>query len=151
MPGVRPVLGVVMAWMLAHNILYTYIAPFVTPAGLASKVDRVLPVFGVAALAGIGITSRLVDRWLRATVLASIGMFALGLGGFSPLVIYPAVAVWGLTFGGAATLLQTALADCAGDGADVAIAINVTVWNIAIAGGGLFGGVLRCTLIQRYF
>lgn len=149
-PGVRPVLGVVMAWMLAHNMLYTYIAPFVTPAGLASQVDRVLLVFGVAALAGIWITSRLVDRWLRATVLASIGMFALtalalGLGPLSPLVIYPAVAVWGLTFGGAATLLQTALADCAGDGADVAIAINVTVWNIAIAGGGLFGGVLLAT------
>jgi predicted MFS family arabinose efflux permease len=149
-PGVRPVLGVVMAWMLAHNILYTYIAPFVAPAGLAGQVDRVLLVFGVAALAGIWITSRLVDRWLRATVLASIGLFALtalalGLGAMSPLVIYLAVAVWGLTFGGAATLLQTALADSAGDGADVAMAINVTVWNTAIAGGGLFGGVLLAT------
>jgi predicted MFS family arabinose efflux permease len=32
-PGVRSVLAVVMTWMLAHNMLYTYIAPFVTPAG----------------------------------------------------------------------------------------------------------------------
>jgi predicted MFS family arabinose efflux permease len=149
-PGVRPVLGVIAAWMLAHNMLYTYIAPFVTLAGLAGQVDRVLLVFGVAALAGIWITSRLVDRWLRVTVLASIGMFALtsvalGLGAMSALIIYPVVAVWGLTFGGAATLLQTALADCAGDGADVAMAISVTVWNTAIAAGGLFGGVLLAT------
>ncbi len=31
-PGVRPVLGVVITWMLAHNILYTYVAPFVAQA-----------------------------------------------------------------------------------------------------------------------
>ncbi len=47
-PGVRPVLAVVIAWMLAHNILYTYIAPFVAPAGLAGRVDLVLLVFGGA-------------------------------------------------------------------------------------------------------
>ncbi len=27
MPGIRPILMVVLTWMLAHNILYTYIAP----------------------------------------------------------------------------------------------------------------------------
>lgn len=32
-PGVRPVLAVVFTWMLAHNILYTYVAPFVAKAG----------------------------------------------------------------------------------------------------------------------
>lgn len=53
LPGVRPVLAVVIAWMLAHNLLYTYIAPFVTTAGLAEKVDQILLVFGLAALAGI--------------------------------------------------------------------------------------------------
>jgi predicted MFS family arabinose efflux permease len=39
-------------------------------------------------------------------------------------------------------LLQTALADAAGEGADVALSMNVVVWNSAIAGGGLLGGVL---------
>ncbi len=58
------------------------------------------------------------------------------------MVLYVGVAVWGLTFGGAATLLQTALADTAGDGADVALSMNVVAWNSAIAGGGLIGGVL---------
>lgn len=67
---------------------------------------------------------------------------ALGIGGASPIVVYSAVAVWGLTFGGAATLLQTALADAAGDGADVAQSMCVTVWNCAIAGGGIVGGFL---------
>lgn len=52
-PGVRPVLVVVLTWMLAHNILYTYVAPFVSPAGLGRHVDLVLLVFGIAALVGI--------------------------------------------------------------------------------------------------
>jgi predicted MFS family arabinose efflux permease len=146
-PGVRPVLAVVFTWMLAHNILYTYVAPFVAKAGLANDVDVVLLAFGVAALAGIWVTGRLVDRHLRTTVLASLATFAavavfLGLFSGSASAIYAGVFIWGLTFGGAATLLQTALADSAGQGADVALSMNVVVWNSAIAGGGLLGGVL---------
>ncbi|GAB3484060.1 MFS transporter [Azotobacter salinestris] len=146
-PGVRPVLGVVMTWMLAHNILYTYIAPFVSQAGLTSDVDLVLLVFGLAALGGIGATGRLVDRYLRSAVLASLAIFTavsalLGLFPHSAVAVYAGVFLWGLSFGGAATLLQTALADSAGKGADVALSMNVVAWNSAIAGGGLIGGVL---------
>ena len=146
-PGVRSVLGVVLTWMLAHNILYTYIAPYVSTAGLSSHVDGVLLVFGMAALAGIWVTGRLVDRHLRTAVLVSLSAFAavaifLGLFSGSPIAVFAGVGVWGLTFGGAATLLQTALADAAGEGADVALSMNVVVWNSAIAGGGLLGGVL---------
>nr|WP_206445457.1 MFS transporter [Burkholderia gladioli] len=146
-PGVRRVLGVVIAWMLAHNLLYTYVAPFAALAGQARHVDLVLLVFGLAALAGIAVTSRLVDRHLRAAVLASLAGFALVallFAGFAtlPAVLYGGAAAWGLSFGGAATLLQTALADNAGDGADVALSMNVVAWNGAIAGGGLLGGVL---------
>lgn len=71
-PGIRPVLLVVFAWMLAHNVLYTYIAPFLALAGLGGRADLVLLVFGMAALAGIWGTSFLVDRRLRASVLASL-------------------------------------------------------------------------------
>lgn len=146
-PGVRRVLAVVIAWMLAHNILYTYIAPFVAPAGLGARVDLVLFIFGAAALVGIWITGKLVDRHLRSTVLASLAAFAatalaFGLVPANPTVIYLGIAVWGISFGGAATLLQTALADAAGRGADVALSMNVVAWNGAIAGAGLVGGML---------
>lgn len=146
-PGVRSVLAVVFTWMLAHNILYTYVAPFVSKAGLNSDVDLVLLTFGVAALASIWLTGRLVDRHLRSTVLASLATFAavsifIGVFSGSAAAIYVGVFIWGLTFGGAATLLQTALADAAGKGSDVALSMNVVVWNSAIAGGGLLGGML---------
>ncbi|MEB0150946.1 MFS transporter, partial [Pseudomonas sp. CCC2.2] len=91
------------------------IAPFVAPAGLANEVDIVLLVFGLAALLGIWVTGRLVDRHLRKAVLASLATFAaiallFGLFAQSAEVVYAGIFVWGLSFGGSATLLQTALA-----------------------------------------
>jgi predicted MFS family arabinose efflux permease len=147
LPGVRPVLAVMLAFVLAHNILYTYIAPFLAHAGLGARVDVVLLVFGAASLAGIWATGVLIDRWLRELVLAGtagFGLAALLLGAAtgSAAVVFVAVAVWGVAFGGAATLFQTASAQAAGDAADVAQSMVVTAWNIAIAGGGLIGGVL---------
>lgn len=147
MPGVRAVLSVVLFWMLAHNILYTYIAPFTARSGLANRVDLVLFVFGVAALGGIWIAGRLVDRALRTSVLTSLLVFAMTAlalvwAGTNPSILLIATAVWGITFGGAATLLQTALADTAREGADIALSMNVVVWNGAIAGGGVIGGLL---------
>lgn len=147
LPGVGAVLGVVLTWMLAHNILYTYIAPFIASAGLAHRVDVVLLIFGIAALGGIFITGKIIDTHLRKAVLLSLSIFAavsviFGLSTPTPAVIYAGIAVWGLTFGGAATLLQTALADAAGEYADVALSMNVVTWNSAIALGGLTGGML---------
>lgn len=147
LPGVRPVLVVVLAFVLAHNVLYTYIAPFLSAAGMAQRTDAVLLVFGVASLLGIWIVGVLIDRRLRAMTLGSIGVFAmaalaLGVARDVPGVVYVAVAAWGVAFGGSATLFQTALANVAGSAADVAQSMLVTAWNLAIAGGAIVGGVL---------
>ncbi|MFK8329819.1 MFS transporter [Pseudomonas sp. BJa5] len=145
--GVRPVLFVVLAFVLAHNILYTYIAPFLAMVGMAERTDLVLLVFGVTSLLGIWIIGMLIDRHLRALTLASTVLFglsalALGVAGDAPAVVYAAVIAWGLAFGGAATLFQTAIARTAGDAADMAQSMLVTAWNLAIAGGGIVGGAL---------
>ena len=66
----------------------------------------------------------------------------LGLAGQSAVAVLIGVAAWGLSFGGAPTLLQTALADAAGEGADVAQSMLVTVFNLAVASGGVAGGLL---------
>lgn len=145
--GVRPVLFAVLTFVLAHNILYTYIAPFLASAGLAARTDLALLLFGAASLLGIWIIGVLVDRQLRALTLASTALFglsalALGVAGDIPAVTYAGIAAWGLAFGGAPTLFQTALAKTAGDAADVAQSMLVTSWNLAIAGGGIIGGIL---------
>lgn len=147
LPGIRPVLWVTFAYVLAHNILYTYIAPLLVPAGIEGDIDQVLLVFGLSALLSIWLVGLLIDRWLRLLVLIScllFGLLALALAFWidSPIVIYSTVAVWGLAFGGLPTLLQTALAKSAGESADAAQSMLVTVWNLGIAGGGLAGGLL---------
>jgi predicted MFS family arabinose efflux permease len=150
MAGIRPVLFATLAFVLAHNILYTYIAPYLQGAGLADQVDRVLLAFGIAALGGIWIVGVMIDRWLRIMTIASTTLFLLAaivLGiGTTAATIYVGVLLWGLAFGGAATLFQTASTHAAGKAADVAQSMVVTAWNIAIAGGGLAGGYLLETL-----
>lgn len=150
LPGVLPVLAVVLLWILGHNILYTYIAPYLAAVGLGERVDLMLFAFGASAIVGIWVTGALVDRALRAVTLACLSAFAvaavlLGAGMGSPLIVIAGVLCWGLTFGGAPTLLQTANADAAGEDADVAQSMLVTVFNAAVAGGGIVGGVLLNT------
>lgn len=144
-PGVLPVLLVILGWILGHNILYTYIVPLLAAAGMATSIGPALMVFGLAALAGIGLVGLLVDRYLRLLVLLSLAGFALAtllLGQASSWAMYLCIALWGVTYGGAPTLLQTACADAAGEGGDVAQSMLVTVWNSAIALGGIIGGLL---------
>ncbi|WJD64567.1 MFS transporter [Pseudomonas kurunegalensis] len=144
-PGVLLVLLVILSWILGHNILYTYIVPLLAAAGMAADIGPVLMVFGLSALAGIGLVGLLVDRHLRTLVLLSLAGFALAtlaLGQASSWLMYLSIALWGVTYGGAPTLLQTACADAAGEGGDVAQSMLVTVWNSAIALGGIIGGLL---------
>lgn len=147
LPGIRPVLWVTFTYVLAHNILYTYIAPLLVPAGIDGEIDRVLLVFGLMALLSIWLVGVWIDQHLRLLTLISCAMFAvaalmLGLWLNCVIVIYVSVGLWGLAFGGLPALLQTALAKSAGNSADAAQSMLVTVWNLGIAGGGLAGGLL---------
>lgn len=148
LPGIRPILMVVLTWMLAHNILYTYVAPFLELSGLTGRIDLVLLVFGLSAIVSIWIVGLFIDTKLRLLVLLSLFSFALisivlSVNSTSATLVFVSVALWGLSFGGSSTLLQTALAEASGEeGIDVVMPINTTVWNLAIAGGGIIGGIL---------
>ncbi|WP_020556196.1 MFS transporter [Embleya scabrispora] len=146
-PGVAPILVVTLTFVLAHNTLYTYIAPFLDSLGMADRVDAVLLTFGLLSLASIWITGALIDRHLRTLMITSCALFAttallLGVFTGSPIPVFVGTAVWGLAFGGTATLLQTAVAEAAGAAGDVAQSLLVTGWNTGIAGSGILGGLL---------
>lgn len=148
LPGVAAVLGVTAAYVLAHNILYTYIAAFLDSQGLGASREVALLVFGTASVVSIFLTGALVDRRLRALTVTSALMFVTAAGllavraGTLPMVCV-AMVLWGLGWGGVATLLQTAVTDAGGDRGQ---ALFVTVCNTAIAGGGAVGGLLLNTL-----
>ncbi|MCA3784932.1 MFS transporter, partial [Burkholderia sp.] len=77
LPGVRPVLTVMFAYVLAHNMLYTYVAPFLAGVRMGAQVDVVLFVFGIASLAGIALTGAWIGAAQRRLTLASIALFAV--------------------------------------------------------------------------
>ncbi|MEU6232159.1 MFS transporter [Kitasatospora sp. NPDC047058] len=150
-PGVVPVLFVTLVLVLAHTVLYAYVAPFLDGLGMGASTDVVLLVFGAASLLSIWITGVRIHRRLRALTVASVLLIALAatalavLAG-SPAAVYAAVALWGLGWGGAPTLLQTAAGRAGGDQADAVQAMLVTLWNAAMAAGGVVGGIL----LDRY-
>jgi predicted MFS family arabinose efflux permease len=90
----------------------------------------------------------MADRHLRATLclalaLIAAGMLGLAMASGNGAVLLASVALWGAAFGGAPTLLQTALIDASGPaGADVATAMQTTVYNTGIAAGALAGGLV---------
>ncbi|WP_114240367.1 MFS transporter [Dyella sp. C9] len=150
LPGLLPVYLVMLLAVLAHNVLYTYIAPFSALSGVQASLDRLLLAFGVASVLSIVVTGALIDRWMRPLMALGSGLFlfaalAMALWPNSSAVLVGAVLAGGLGFGGAATLIQTAVARRAGEQQDLGQSLVVVGWNLAIAGGGLLGGVLLKT------
>ncbi|MDO0930743.1 MFS transporter [Streptomyces sp. DG2A-72] len=147
LPGIPAILTVTLCLLLGHQVMYTYVGPFAAYAGFG-RTGLVLLVFGAATVAGIWVTGLLVDRRLRPTLLGALALCAavmpvLGLAAGAPVVLLVSVALWGAAFGGAPTLIQTALVDASGPArADVATALQTTVYNAGIAAGSLTGGVV---------
>lgn len=146
LPGIPAVLSVTLFLLLGHQVMYTYVAPFTAYTGYG-RTDVVLLVFGAATVVGIWATGALVDRWARPALLGALALVAavmcvLGLYPGSPAVLLTSVAAWGVAFGGAPTLVQTALVNASGpQQADVATSLQTTVYNAGIAGGSFTGGL----------
>ncbi|MFF8278441.1 MFS transporter [Streptomyces lateritius] len=147
LPGVAAVLFVTLVLVLAHTVLYTYVAAFLDHLGMGDSTGLVLLVFGGASLVSIWFTGLHIDRRLRALTLAGTVLFAVAAGVLAVpsgngVLVYGAALLWGLGWGGAPTLLQTAVGDAGGDAADTAQTMLVSLWNAAMAGGGVAGGLL---------
>ncbi|GAA1593009.1 MFS transporter [Actinomadura kijaniata] len=146
-PGVVAVLFVTLVFVLAHTILYAYIATFLDDLGMGGDTDLVLLVFGVASLVSIWAVGSHINRRLRALTIGGTLLVAVAAGLLAAFadhhaLVYLAAVLWGLGWGGVPTLLQTAVGDAGGEHADAAQAMLVTLWNVAMAGGGVLGGAL---------
>ncbi|WP_342450892.1 MFS transporter [Plantibacter sp. CFBP 8798] len=150
LPGVAVVLAVIVVWMLAHNTVYTYISPFLRASGTGLGADLVLLVYGVASIAGIGLTAVLIDRAPRALLHGSVAMFVaagalLLLGHVSIVAVLIATVLWGLAFGGSSAQLQSALTRSGREQSDVANSFLPVAFNLAIFAGGVLGALLLGT------
>lgn len=158
MPGVRPILFLVMAWILSHYLLYTYITPLLTDLGLKTQIDFILLVFGLSTLLGIWLIGLLVDQHLKKLIFISLTTFliisvllSLSFNHLGLMLFTVFTVIWGLSFSGAPTLLQTVLANAAQENADIAQSLLVTVFNLSFACSGIIGGILLETLGTHYF
>jgi predicted MFS family arabinose efflux permease len=96
---------------------------------------------------GIALTGKLIDNHFRRTalgivLLTAISMLLIGSVGNLPIIAHLSIFLWGVSFGGAPTLFQTAANKVADKAKDVATSIIVTVYNLGIFGGSLAGGFI---------
>lgn len=146
-PGVKTILLATFIFSLGHNMMYTYISPYLTESLHTSYISTFLLVFGIMAVISIVITGVFIDRHLRFLTLSGLVLFIISsmiLTVFyeNIYLIMSGAFLWGLGFGGGATLFQTASARTSGNAADISQSLMVTVWNMAIAGGGVVGAGL---------
>ncbi|HAT1685205.1 TPA: MFS transporter [Klebsiella oxytoca] len=146
-PGVKTILVATFIFSLGHNMMYTYISPYLTESLDTHYISTFLLIFGVMAVVSIIITGIFIDRYLRFLTLSGLFLFMVSSLILSFLYeniyfVMSGAFLWGLGFGGGATLFQTASARTSGKAADIAQSLMVTIWNMAIAGGGLIGGIL---------
>jgi predicted MFS family arabinose efflux permease len=142
-PGVTRTLLVTLLVLTGHQVMYTYAAPFLAWARFG-KVSFVLMVFGVATIGGVWVAGARADRHLRSTLMLTLTTIIVAMGALElRTTLIAGVTAWGLAYGAAPTLLQTALIKSSGsDNADVATALQTTVYNVGIAAGSLLGGIL---------
>jgi predicted MFS family arabinose efflux permease len=146
-PGIAVILAVIFTWMLAHNTIYTYIAPYLRATSSSLTVDVQLFLFGISSIVGIVITGALLDRYPRPLLHGSVILFissgvVLLVGQTSTSAVVVATVLWGVTFGGASAQLQAALTTTGGADSDVANSFLPVAFNLAIFAAGILGAAL---------
>lgn len=148
-PMVRVVLLVVLLTASGHFAGFTYVRAFLeqVPVLTIENVSLVLLAFGIGGFFGNFAGGFLAERSLKAAVmlaplLIAISAVALLLQGASPVVSAIAVAAWGFAFGAVPVGVQTWMVRAAPDQAESAGGLLVAAFQVAIALGAVFGGLL---------
>ncbi|MFE6804953.1 MFS transporter [Streptomyces sp. NPDC057681] len=150
-PGLRPILFALAAYMIAHNLLYTYVTDLLSHLGMEGQTGWALFTFGVTSVLSVLVVGTHIDRHLRTLVVSSTVVFGasvlfLGVVSGAPALVYVAVAAWGFAFGSSPSLFVGAVINATGDAADIAQSITITVFSASIAVGSFLGGLLLAGL-----
>jgi DHA1 family inner membrane transport protein len=149
-PAVLIVCAVVMLLLVAQNIFYTYIAPWLISVGGfgAASVPGLLLLYGGAGAVGLVLAGVVADRFPRGGLIVAFLFVAASVlvlwrfGGSQPVVI-AAVVAWGVAFGGGPAMVQTRMLHVASARIrETAAALLTTSFNIGIGAGALVGGLL---------
>jgi DHA1 family inner membrane transport protein len=148
-PNVRRTLIVSALFLTAQYTAYTYFRPyfFATAGAGVDAIVRLFFVFGVFGIIGTLLAGVAIDRYgprptlLLALTACGATFVVLPLAGRSFGGADATVAVWALTSWGFGPAVNRQLDIAAGAARDVALAFNLTAFNIGIAAGSALGGV----------
>ncbi|MER7027521.1 MULTISPECIES: MFS transporter [Streptomyces] len=128
---------------------FTYLVTFLGEVSGFSPdaVGALLSAFGVACLAGVGVTGALLDRFPQAALAAAVAVQAVGMLGLYAAGARPVAAVGFLVLMGGALgpvfmAAQNAVLRCAPGRTEIAFAANSGAYNAGIAGGAALGGLV---------
>jgi len=132
-----------------HFGSYTFIrtaaegVPGLTPATIAV----LLAVYGVGGLVGNLLSGLVADRHLglalvTVPVLIAVGIVTFSLSTGSALLVFVAVALWGIGFGAVPTTSQTWISRAEPHRVEAAGGLVVATFQLAIALGAALGGLL---------
>jgi predicted MFS family arabinose efflux permease len=148
-PAVRA--GVLATFMLVsgHFAAFTFVSPILAGVAGIDKdlVGVLLLVFGVAGIIGNAVVGAFAGRNLRVSVIAigvalAVVLALFPLVGDNPVGGIALLVLWGLAFGGVPVSVQSWILKAAPGSAEPATALNTSVFNLAIALGALFGGLV---------
>lgn len=148
-PNVRTALIAVLLIISGHFAGFTYIRPLMEQVGHfdVAAVSLALLAYGIGGFLGNfagGFVAEKSVRWaigLGAGIIVAMAL-ALITGGGSALIVTLAVAIWGFAFGAFPVGFQTWIVRAAPDQAEGAGGLLVCAFQIAIASGAIFGGVM---------
>ncbi|RWO23450.1 MFS transporter [Mesorhizobium sp.] len=148
-PMIRVALLVVVLVASGHFAGFTYVRPFLekVPALDIETISLVLLAYGIGGFFGNFAGGFMAERSLKTAVglaplLIAVAALLLLTIGASPAVAAIAVAAWGFAFGAVPVGLQTWLVRAAPDQAESAGGLMVATFQVAIALGAVFGGLL---------
>lgn len=144
-------LGIVMTVLVfgGQFTAYTYITPFLVQVTQLNPktISTLLLVYGAAGLAGNFIAARILDRSVRAGLIATglvlgVSTLALPLLGHSLAGAAVLMVFWGMAFGMMPMSVQTWIFQAAPHAMESGGAVFVATVQVALAGGALIGGVI---------
>lgn len=149
-PGIILLCIVVVVLITAHNVLYTYVAPFLLgPVGIpAELVALVLFLYGSAAFVGLALSGIFAQRYPRGALMVAIASIVVSvtvIGLFPGVmwVVFPALVVWSIGFGAVPAMIQTRMLHTVSARLrDFASAYMTTSFNVGIGAGALLGALL---------
>nr|WP_228868725.1 MFS transporter [Streptomyces halstedii] len=128
---------------------FTYIVTFLGDVSGFSTgtINLLLVAFGIACLAGVGVTGALLDRFPRAVLGTAVATQAVGtLGlyatGSDPVAAAVFLTVMGCALGPVFMATQNEMLRCAPGRTDMALAANSGGYNAGIAAGAAIGALL---------